>query len=332
MIRSPACLAALALLLVPAEPEEPLSYEQAIRDIVREEGDGQWETALEAARALLEEADARELSEYRRAEVHYAIGVTLARRAGIEEPDERREALAPFESARALAGPGALRLDAGYDLGVVELLRAEDHRARIPELGGAQNPAAMAPPGPGEEPPPDPLELARAAYLSAKERSIERLRADWRDEDTRANLELIQRRLRELDEIERQREQQQSEQDPQPSEGEEGQEGEPSEDPSDPSDESESDSESSEQPPEGEGEESQQDPTGEGEQETDPIETGAQEEPPVAPESAAPPAERRLTREEAMRLLEALAEIEERGEELQKLLRESRRAHVERDW
>src|SRR5690606_24191728 len=132
----------------------------------------------------------------------------------------REQACLAFESARLLAGPGALRLDATYDLGSLFLAAGEEQRAKLPEISGqpAQPPPpppVAAPGGAAPQAPPDPLQLARAAYLAARERLVERLRMDWRDPDTQANVELVQRRLRELDEIERQREQEKKEQEQQ---------------------------------------------------------------------------------------------------------------------
>jgi len=121
----------------------------------------------------------------------------------------------------------------------------------------------------------------------AKEHLVERLRADWRDEDTRANLEWIQRRLAELEEIERQREEQQQEQ--QDQEQDPNQEGEPDEK-SEPEegDESEEQDEESED----EGEESDQDPSErEDPSESDPQEPQGEEEAeePPPPAGAPPP-------------------------------------------
>ena len=80
------------------------------------------------------------------------------------ELDAAAEALA---RARAEAGPGRLRLDATYDLGVLHLEEGELYRAQIPELSnGAVAPPPAAPTG--EEEPQDPLELARAQYLKAR--------------------------------------------------------------------------------------------------------------------------------------------------------------------
>lgn len=318
----------LLLSLGPLNAEEPPAYDEALVGVVAAVERGAWDEALAGAERLVADATEHGLREWQLAEAQFARGVVLARRDQ-EHPSEAgfASAVPAFESARALAGPGRLRLDATYDLGLVHLFEAERWRAQIPELAGAP-PAGAAP----DASQPDPLQTARAAYLAAKEPLIERLRADWRDEDTRANLELIQRRLRELDEIERQREEerQQEEQQNQQGEGE----GEPDE-----NQDEQGDGEDSEQVP---SEENQRDPEsedesrdpGEGEQnnETEEVERpeGAQEE--VPPPAPSEPQERHLTREEVMRLMDKLAELEEQARALQQALQEARRIPVERDW
>ena len=344
--------AAAAFAVLPIAGEVAQTYSAAVAEIVRAERDGKWEEALAGTEALLAEADARGLAEYQRAELHFAAGVVLAGRSDVEDPDEFRQALPPFESARALAGPGDLRLDAGYDLGVTELRRAEVLRTRIPELGGGQPNMAMtaAPPPPQAPPTPpaaggaekevDPLEAAREAYLTAKGRFLDRLRADWRDADTRANLELIQRRLHELDEIEKQREEQQPEQQQQ-NQDQQGEDGEKSKDENAKDQEGKSDEQKDPQDKK-EGEEGEQDPSKDqadqnpdegGEQETDPLETdGAEQEPPPPEQGPTAPAEKRLTKEEVTRYLQQLGEIEEKGERLRQLLKQAQRIPVKKDW
>ena len=177
---------------------------------------------------------------------------------------------------------------------------------------------------------PDPLQTARAAYLAAKEPLIERLRADWRDEDTRANLELIQRRLAELDEIERRREEQrQEQQQDQDQQGDGEGEGDGSEDPS----EGEAEGEES-SPADGSGDPNQTQP-GQGEEEPQTQAAPRPAEGEGEARSGTDPselAERHLTREEVMRLLDKLGELEEAGAELEARLREARRIPVDRDW
>ena len=339
-----------------------VDYGARMSEIVAATGAREWSTAVAGADALLEEGHA--LTEYERAEVHYARGLALtfgapdgladAGAAGAIDPkaNDWLEGASAFASARALAGPGVLRRHATYDRGVAHLLLGDAWRAQIPEIAaqaGGPPPGAMAPPsapggsGPAGADPPDPIEQARVAYGAAKEHLIERLRADWRDVDTRANLELIQRRLAELDEIERQREEQQSDQQDSQDPGEEGDPGDEGED--DEEREPNEDGEQGEQDPseeQPEGEESESSDEEGGDEPEDESEPEQQE---VAPEEVPRPEEgegeaqsgevsdeRHLTREEVMRLLDRLAELEKEGEALRALIEQASRIPVDRDW
>jgi len=288
-------------------------------------------------------------------EVHYARG-RIHGLASNAEP-----AVTEFERAAALAGPGTLRLDALYDAGTTLLAVAEALYAQVPEVGGVSPAPGLpgGPPGspgspgaPAAEDAPDPLDLAEAAFSQAKRKLVRRLRADWRDEDTRANLEWIQRRLAEIDELRRQREEQEQEQEQQPNEesssDEQPPQDEPQQDDSETQeDESSDDSESepSEDQQESEGEPESEDPQespDESREQDEPSEADAPEPQPEdepGEESAAAqqeegeePAERLLTREEVMRLLDRLEEIEKKGEELRARLRSRERREVEEDW
>jgi hypothetical protein len=238
-------------------------------------------------------------------------------------PQERAMAELDFGRALALAPAGELRTHASYDLALLPLLEGEDWRARIPELGGTPpQPVPGAAPVPEEEQ-PDPLEMARGAYLEARARFIERLKLDWRDADTRANVELIQRRLRELDELEQQREEQQQEQEQQ-QDGEENQDQEQNSDQQDqqePEDGEQEpqdgeDGEEQEQPDEHpEGDESEQDSEG---QENEPQD--------------AEPQEVHLSQEELQRLLNRLAEHEKEAEALRELRHQRGSKGVDKDW
>jgi len=260
-----------------------------------------------------------------------------------------------FETSRALAGPGELRLSATYDLGTTALLRGELWRLEIPEVAQAagqqapgtppgMNPAPTAPgasgaQGASEAEAPDPLEQARSAYREAKQHLILRLRSDWRDADTRANLEWIQRRLRELKEIEEQRKQEEQEQDGEDGEdgeeGEDGEDGEPGEDgeeqdPKDPGEEGEEGEESPEDQESGEDPESEE----QEEQEAQPEEErpDSQADGGEAQSSKQKPAERVLTREEVIRLLDKLADLEAEAQELKDAQAKSQTVRVDRDW
>ncbi len=310
-----------------------VSFEVRAAGIAEHVRSGRWKPALDAADAAL--ADAEELPESRAAELHFARGVILFS-SELESPAGSgesgpglRSAGAAFSSARALAGPTSLRLDATYDLASCSFQEGERARAQLPEVSGAPmgGAGAGAAPAGGAHAGPDPLQVARAAYSKAKAIFLERLRADWRDADTRANLELLQRRLAELDEIEKKREeekQQQQQKDPQ----QDPQQGKP-EDPK-PQDSSGEPKESRETPqeepkPESEGEEQGKEPP--------PSEPSAdQEDPASQPEGSQSGEEVHLTREEVQQLLDKLGELEEQAAAIEAALREVRRVPVARDW
>lgn len=342
---------ALTLLLLAQEPpvaDAPSAHER-MQEIAERYAAGDVALALSLTDGLLGEADGLALEERTRAELCFARGLFVAESAA---GPERLAAVDAFQSARALAGPGELRLDATYDAGVVHLLEAERLRSTIPELaqapGGAPGLPTAVPGAPGAPavpglPPPatgesaeDPLPAARAAYLAARELLVERLRAAWQDADTRANLELIQRRLRELDELERQRQEQEQQQeqqqqgqegdeDQEKKEGEQGEgEQEPKEQQGEPQ-EGDKQQKEGEEPPPDPSEKPQEDPT-----ETEPTQPPEAQQPSAAEPSGEE--ERHLTREEVMRLLDRLAEIDEKAQALRAALREARRIAVERDW
>jgi Ca-activated chloride channel family protein len=356
---APRLAAALLPLFAPLAPQEPFEPGELLASAVRHHRSNEPEAAEQAARALL--GHASELSEPEQAKVHFTLGVVAATRA-IENPEEgepqRAAARDAFSAARALAGPGELREDATYDLGALELFHAESVRATIPEISG-QPPAApgalgtppgappAAPPGPEK----DPLKEARALYGAAKEWFLERLRLGWQDEDTRANLELIQRRLHELDRLEKQREEQQQQQqgsdqnqpdqnekdkqDKQDSQDQKGQQDQkdqknPQDDPDakDEQKDGQKDAEKKDQP---QSDAEQKDPT---EQQQRPEEAenkdGSESEPPK--DAQQEPAERVLTREEVMQLLDKLAELEKQQKAIDAALRAKRRAAKKRDW
>ncbi|MDG1050041.1 MAG: hypothetical protein P8R46_07525 [Planctomycetota bacterium] len=290
-----------------------------------------------------------------RGEVQFARALALlgsvasveASTAGGDDGAEAREdAAGRMERAilafgRARAAGGEVSLDAVYDLGTLDLQLAESIRATIPEVSGGPPPpppsgkdAASG----GEE--PDPLDLARAAYLAAREDLIERLRMGEGD-DARANVELALRRLRELDEIQRQREDQQDQQDdgetsddPQENEGSEDEEQDPSDSEKEPEEQDGDQESESDQPSEEEQEEEPEDEPEEGEQpepelEEDPDEEqeGEQGEPEEEPEG-----EELMTAEELSRILDRNREHQEKGEGLRRKLRIGRKEPARRDW
>lgn len=228
-----------------------------------------------------------------RGQVHYARGLVFEELEGPGGPS--------FELARQSAGYGEIRGAAIYNLGTLRLRKGEVQRAEIPEISGVP----PLPPTPGAEEPPDPLKEARRHYKAARRHFVERLRYDWQDADTRANVELVIRRLRELDEIEQQREEQEGEEEENPDENQE--------------------SESEEENPEDqESEEEQETP-----EDAEPPENAEPEEgeqqPPEEEEEA-------LTTEQLQRLLQRLEAHEKDGERVRNELRRASAGRVRRDW
>ena len=345
----------VAVVLLPLA-EQRSELEESLRALASDVRALERTAVVERSEDLLELEPA--LGDRLRADVHYARGLVLALdpvvgEDGVPDPDSPRLARGDFQSARALAGPGSLRLDATYNLAWIDLAAAEAWYQRIPEVAGG----AAGQAGDGGEA-PDPLEEARQRYLAARKGFVRRLRLDWRDEDTRANLEWIQRRLHELEAIEKQREEQQDPEESQENEENQDsdQEQEPQEGESDPDEGADENRESS---PDSEQEENQDEPSpseDEADQDAQEGEPSAQDPADAEPDGAqeeqsageeelpegepqpdqsgaeeAPP-ERVLTREEAMRLLDRLRELEEEGERVRASLRQSRRVPVERDW
>jgi hypothetical protein len=358
---------AAALLPLLALPAQEFSFARSLANAVRHHRAGEPAAAEQAARAILEHADELGLAEGERAKAQFAVGVIAATAAaGTKDPGKAEALRVPgreaFSAARALAGPGELRADATYDLGVIELQHAEAVRATIPEISGQPAPAPPAAPGGPPPPgsivppsePPDPLVEARKLYGAARTWLVERLRLDWGDEDTRANLELIQRRLRQLDEIEKQREQQKQQDDEQQGQDKDqndkdqkdqkDQKGE--QDPKDAQDKQGKDDQDQDRQDQEKKDQEKKDPQAkddeqEKEGEKKPEEQQAQpEEGEEAKEQQAQPgeekpeqqAERVLTREQVMQLLDKLAELEKQQKALEAALRAKRRAAAKRDW
>ncbi len=296
---------------------------------------GGMKRVVEAATPAFDWLGVSGLSPEERAAVHYAEGV-VASTAG-----DRARAEPVFQSARSLAGPGDVRLASIYNLGVNALLDGEEQRAKIPELQGGQA-APPAPPAaaPGAPPPPDPLDLARAAYLRAKTHLVERVRAQWDDADTRANIELVQRRLKELDEIQKKREEQKKKDEQEKQDEKDEKE---KDEKKNPSDQKKDDEKEQEQKPD---DSEKQDPKDDEKSENDKKD---QEEPPKPedaeqskdekpeeqkpePQPSEESLEKLLTKEEMMRLLDVLKQHEEEYDKLKAQMRQSRRAKAKKDW
>lgn len=319
---------------------------EVLLDVRRDLQAERFDDALRSCDSLVARADAPAAL---RGEVEFHRGLVLERQG------DRPAAATAFARAGGLCAPGPLRLAAWYDAGTVELGIAEELFLRIPEVRkargmpalpapsatGASGPTTAGTPGPGAAPgaaapsasqdPNADLDQASDAYRVAQTSLVLRLRAERGDEDTRANLELIRRRLRQLDELRRQREEQKPEpkEDPQSQDSKDGEppkdskDGEPPKDPKDePQDPSKQDPKPSEPP-----------------KPTDPKDEAKPEDAKESkPESSAPqdPAqpgeERELSKEEVLRLLDQLQAIEQEARELEAKIRARRRAPVEKDW
>ncbi len=295
---------------------------------------GGMKRVVEAATPAFDWLGVSGLSPEERAAVHYAEGV-VASTAG-----DHAHAEPVFQSARSLAGPSDVRLASIYNLGVNALLDGEVERAKIPELQGGQAAPQAAPPAaaPGAPPPPDPLDLARAAYVRAKTHLVERVRAQWDDADTRANIELVQRRLKELDEIQKKREEQKKKDEQEKQDKKEQDEKQKS-----PDDQKKDDEKEQQQKPD---ESEKKDPKSE---EKSDDEKKDQEEPPKPedaeqskdqkpeeqkpePQPSEETLEKLLTKEEMMRLFDVLKQHEEEYDKLKAQMRQSRRAKAKKDW
>lgn len=262
------------------------------------------------------------------ARLRWTLGAARAREGAVETAET------DFQAVRG-SGDSQMRQHGMYGLGWIDLDLAEQIFDTIPEVKGASNNAmspGFQPPAPTGEDGADPLPLARKAYEAALEHYLERLQADWRDADTRANVEWIQRRLREIEKIEQERTQDEgtdrSQDDPQEQDKQEqdeqsessGDQGAPSdeeqeEEPQDSSEESEEDQEGDQQDSESENEEeaSEQEEESEGEQEGEPQEL-------------------HLTDEQMKRLLETLMQHNKEGEELREVMQSQGRQSTDRDW
>jgi hypothetical protein len=311
--------------------------------------EGGWKKSLAAAiDPLLDRFGWNGAEPAQRAAVHYAKGVVLSR-AG-----RRAECESAFESARSLAGPGDLRLDAIYNLGASQLMEGEAQRAQIPELGGKPSAAPSAPsasgasnaPGPGAAsgaPPPDPLELARAAYLRARDHFSERLQSDWRDADTRANVELVARRLKELSDIQKKRDEQKKQQEQQQKQDSKDKDKQSKDDKS--KDAQKKDQEKQDSKDKADQDKQQQDEKkNDGQDQKKPDEKKPDEKPQdqknaendkdksAQDAQTGDEKEQKLTKEQMIQLFDRLNQIEEKAKQMQAQIRRARAAKVKRDW
>ncbi len=305
------------------------------------------------------------------AKARSAAGVlTLA--AADAEPDEEGAraledaAIVWFARAASAWGEGPVRDRALAAPGCVLAWRGER------DVRAAQSQAMLQPspvPFGKDTPEREALLAARATLESARAALVVRLEHDWRDVDTRANLEWVARRLLEIERIleradeqdeQQEQEQQEQQQDDQQNGGEqdeqdEGQEGDQQQD-GEPQDGEENDQQQDGEPQDGEqGQDGEQNQDGEprenGEQRDEPSESqdgeGAEpndtttgERGTQAPTSEgsspadadAPVMPATLGDVEVQRLLNRLADVEKEAERLRRRLRATERRRVEKDW
>lgn len=267
--------------------------------------------------------------------VHYALGCYQSEKGLVEE------AGTSFETAIYLT-PGQARLHATYNLGCLDLTMAEDLFNKIPEVHGRTR-SAMSPgfmptqPGPqDDEEEPDYLQESRAAFEDALEDFTERLKLDWRDADTRANVEWIMRRMDELDKIEEERKsdegQGKAQDDPSAGEGEEeenkddaGEKGADSEQEEESQEQQESQEQSEQEESEEQGQTQERDEESQDDQSSQ--KEGESEGEPETKEE-----ERHLTEEEIKRLLEQAKQHDEAGVDMRKRVEGRQRKRGKRDW
>jgi len=175
----------------------------------------------------------------------------------------------------------------------------------------------------------DVVAPAKAAYLEARDHFAERLALDWQDSDTRANVELIQRRLKSIADIEEQRTQDEGQ--------ERSDEGEPENQDNPDSQDQDANGQKSpggEQSENAEPKEGSDDSESEGEQqesaEPDPEE--AEEGETSEPKDGEEPEEVHMSKEEMQRLLDNLKDHGATGEQIMKMNRQRQRQTVEKDW
>lgn len=250
-------------------------------------------------------------------------------RKGLElaRTEQREQGAREFEFVRS-NGTGELRRAAIYNLGTLSLQEAESWRAKLPEVQKNAGAGALPlPPVQGDAKEPDALTEARKHYMEARKATVERLRIDWRDADTRANAELITKRLAELDRIEKERaqkqqEQQKQDQQKQDEQKEDQKQDQQKQDQQDPKDKPDQPKPDEQKPEDQKPEDQKQD------------EQKPEEKQPDKPKDQPKPGqtEQALSKEEMVQLLDRLQKIEEQAEKLKAQMRESRRTAVKKDW
>lgn len=252
----------------------------------------------------------------RRRSAALAAQLQLARGFALQRLGRGEEASSAYESARA-DGAGPTRVEAVDALADLELAAAEALHKRLGQGGGAAQsaPSTSTPATRAQGAQADPIAEARAAWLVARKRLVERLRLDPAEADARADLELVQRRLEELKRLEdeRRRQEQQQKQDKQDQQDKQDKQ---QKDDQSRNEDGQQDQQQSEQPDPQKGEQQQQTKDGQDDQQKKEQQGEA----------------RPLTREEAQQLLDKLDELEKKGEQLRQSLIKARREKVDKDW
>lgn len=308
-----------------AQPAPVLAYAGTLRagrlELAQLSKRGEHDAARELCAALLAQPDFDAQPELERAEALYAIG--LARGRAREIP----EAVEHLHRATGLAGSGELGRAAAYNAATFLLQGAEGLRAQVPEIREQlglpplePDPATHAQSASGSGA-PDPLEIAREAYLFARRELATALRCERLADDVRANLELCVRRLRELDSIERQREEQEQQEQDQEQRDQQDKQGQQK---------GENEQQDPSQEPQQDDAQDKQDPAQQ--EQPQPDKEDAQDESSKDAQPQPAQAERPLSPEEMQRLLQQLQQIDEKAKAVEALLRERRRQPVKRDW
>ncbi len=319
----------------PAPPElEP--YAGSLRDaraaLIEASESARHDDAQRLCKQILAHRELAAQPESMRAEVAYAVGTAYGF-AG-----ELKSALEHLRRAQGLAGSSELGRDALYEAGTLLLLHAEELRKLVPEIAQKLGlPAApqtgFAPQQNGAAPQIDALDVARRAYLDARTELAQRWRIEPGERDTRANLELLQRRLRELDELAKQREdeQQQQDKDPKQDKNQPPNKDQQKPDPNQKQDPQQSDAPEKD-PKEKQDPQAQPDDKGEQPKPEDKPEDPSKEDSQAKPDAAKAREDMLMTPEEVQRLLDHLSAIDAQALQVQKALRERRKTPVKKDW
>lgn len=301
---------------------------------------------------LLDTAGWNGLPSAARAELWFAKGVVheLAEKpAGADVAKSRAAAEEAYAQALALAGSLDVGRDALYDLGTLALRIGEEERAKLPEVSGksaAAAPPMMSAPGGADAKAPDPLELARAAYMKARAHYVDRLKVGALDPDTQANTELVMKRLRELDEIQKKREEQkkkdeQKKNDEQKNDKKDNKDQDKQDkdkqkqDQKDKQDKQDSKDKSDKQEPPKDPQADEKDKKDEKKpedakpDEKKPDEKDAKKQPQPDPNEQKP---QEMSKEQMTQILDRLQQLEDQSKKIQEQLRAARRAKVKKDW